>query len=157
MCYFLNVLQVPKHRRTVERDSEHKFHHKWNFPHSLGALDGRHMRIQCPLNGGSLYYNYCGFHSIVLFALVDATYKFLYYEVGAQGRVGDATILNASNLKRDLKNGRLNTPPALATPQMNFPTPSLIVADSAFALSPKLMKPYPQRGTEHEKKIFNYS
>ena len=104
------------------------------------------MRIQCPRNDGSLYYNYCGFHSIVLLALVDATYRFLYYEVGAQGRVGDATIWNASNLKRDLEleNGRLNTPPALATPQTNIPIPSLIVADSVLALSPKLMKPYPE-------------
>ena len=93
-----------------------------------------------------MYYNYCGFHSIVLLALVDATYRFLYYEVGAQGRVGDATIWNASNLKRDLEleNGRLNTPPALATPQTNIPIPSLIVADSVLALSPKLMKPYPE-------------
>ena len=86
------------------------------------------MRIQCPRNGGSLYYNYCGFHSIVLFALVDATYRFLYYEVGAQGRVGDGTIWNASNLKRDLEleNGKMNTP------QTNISIPSLIVADSAF-------------------------
>ena len=116
------------------------------------------MRIQCPRNGGSLYYNYCGFHSIVLFALVDATYRFVYYEVGAQGRVGDATIWNASNLKRDLEleNGRLNTPPALATPQTNISIPSLIVADSALTLSPKLMKPYPERWTDHEKKVFNY-
>ena len=114
------------------------------------------MRIQCPQNGGSLYFNYCGFHSIVLFALVDGDYKFLYYEVGAQGRVGDATIWNGSNLKRHLENGSLNTPPALAIPQTNTPIPSLIVADSAFALSPQLMKPYPERGIDHEKNVFNY-
>ena len=76
----------------------------------------------------SLYYNYRGFHSIVLFALVDATYRFLYYEVGAQGRVGDGTIWNASNLKRDLEleNGKMNTP------QTNISIPSVTVADSAF-------------------------
>lgn len=150
------MFQVPNTEEQW-RETQNKFHHKWNFPQCLGALDGKHVRIQCPRNGGSLYYNYCGFHSIVLFALVDATYRFLYYEVGAQERVGYATIWNASNLKRDLEleNGRLNTPPALATPQTNIPIPSLIVADSAFALSPKLMKPHPERGTDHEK-VFNY-
>jgi len=121
------LFQVPNTEEQW-REVQNKSHLKWNFPQCLGALHGKHVRIQCPRNSGSLYYNYCGFHSIVLFALVDATYRFLYYEVGAQGRVGDATVWNASNLKRDLEseNRKLNTP------QTNISIPSLIVADSAF-------------------------
>lgn len=60
-------------------------------------MDGKHVRIKCPPKGGSAYYNYLKYHSIVLFAIVDADYKFLYHEVGAEGRVGDATIWNQSN------------------------------------------------------------
>lgn len=137
---FLYVSQMPS-TEDEWRSIQDTFHRKWNFPQCIGALDGKHIRIQCPRNAGSLYFNYCGFHSIVLFALVDADYQFLYYEVGAQGRVGDATIWNTSILKRELENNSLNTPPALTTRERGTQTaiPSLIVADSAFALSPQLM------------------
>jgi hypothetical protein len=44
----------------------------WNFPHSMGAIDEKHVVLQCRKNNASEYFNYKNAFSIVLFALVDA-------------------------------------------------------------------------------------
>ena len=90
-AYLDQVMQCP----TLPDDwllVESVFSWRWYFPHALGALDGRHIPIRCPQGGGSLFHNCKGFHSIVLLALVDADYKFLWVDVGAAGSTSDAQI-----------------------------------------------------------------
>lgn len=68
------------------------FERRWNVPHAIGALDGKHVSIRKPIRSGSLYYNYKKFCSIILLALVDANYKFLWIDVGGFGHQSDAQV-----------------------------------------------------------------
>ena len=34
-----------------------EFYERRNFPNCIGAIDGKHVMIQCPFNSGSLFYN----------------------------------------------------------------------------------------------------
>ncbi|XP_070184609.1 putative nuclease HARBI1 [Littorina saxatilis] len=88
-----------------------EFERKWNVPHAVGALDGKHVAIRKPPQSGSLYYNYKGFFSLVMLALVDADYNFIWVDVGAMGHMSDAQIYNASEVKECFEDGTINLPP----------------------------------------------
>ncbi|GFT37789.1 DDE Tnp4 domain-containing protein [Trichonephila clavipes] len=79
-------------------------------------MDGKHIRIKPPSHSGATYGNYKGFFSIVLLALVDANLKFLYVDVGTNGRVSDERVWGKSKLKQAIVNGDMNIPEAAALP-----------------------------------------
>ena len=84
-----------------------QFGTRWNFHHAIGVVDGKLIAIKCPRNGGSLYYNYKGFHSIVLKALVDADYKFVWIDAGSNGSASDALIFNGCYLKAAIEDNTI--------------------------------------------------
>lgn len=125
------------------------------MPHCLGALDGKHVAIKRPKRSGSVYFNYKGFYSIVLLAVVDADYRFVYANVGAVGSSSDAGVFDRSDFAQALRNGRLHIPAPDPLILGHPPLPYFLVGDDAFALTTTLMKPYPMRGLNDEQRIFN--
>lgn len=124
----------------------------WNFPNCFGALD---IRIQCPSNAGSQYYNYKQFYSIVLQALVDAEGKFIYIDVGNYGRNSDSGVFSNSVFGQAFKAGKLNIPaPRKISNNDDYEYPFVVVADEAFPLLKNLMRPYSRISLTGEKRTF---
>ncbi len=128
----------------------------WNFHNCLGAMDGKQIAIKCPKGCGSLYFNYKKFHSIVLMALVDADYKSIWIDVGANGSASDAQMFNSSELRECIESGDIGLPADVPLPNDDIPTPFFIIGDDAFPLCTWLMKPFFQRNMEMDECIFNY-
>ncbi|GFT47805.1 protein ALP1-like [Trichonephila clavipes] len=114
------------------------------------------FRIAQNTISGATYRNYKGFFSIVLLALVDANLKFLYVDVGTNGRVSDGGVWGKSKLRQAITNGDINIPEAAALPGSASKLPFVIVADDAFPLMPNIMKPYPGSNLSKECLVFNY-
>ncbi|CAH1977608.1 unnamed protein product [Acanthoscelides obtectus] len=134
-----------------------EFMNMWNFPNVIGALDGKHIMLQAPFNTGSDFFNYKEFFSIVMLALVDASYNFMFVDVGTQDRISDGGVFNDSLLKEKNDNESLNLPPPKQLDGTNYVIPYHFVADTAFPLSNHIMKPYPgQHPKGSTKRVFNY-
>lgn len=151
----LLYLQTPKSEEEWRAIAKN-FMVKWQFPHCLGALDGKHIYIQPPAHSGSVWHNYKGIFSVLMMAAVDANYKFIYISVGTQGRVSDAGLFAHSDLKKALDQGLLNVPPPEKLPGSDIVLPYTYVADEAYPLRIDLMKPYPFRQLDHNQRVYNY-
>ena len=151
-------------QKWINCDSE--ISQRWQFPNCIGAADGKHISMFHPKDSGSDYYNYKGFFSVVLLALVDYDYKFTFVDVGCQGRITDGGVFRNSYLCKALDNGSLNLPdpkplsfshsPEWAHEQCTEPIPFVFVGDDAFPLSDHCMKPYPRTNLTLRKRVYNY-
>lgn len=132
------------------------FWENWNFPHCLGALDGKHVNIQAPPKSGSLFFNYKKTFSIVLLAACDSTYKFTFVDIGAYGSQSDGGIFQNSIFGKAMERNEMDIPPPSELPNSHTVTPYFFVADEAFPLKTYIMRPYPGKNLSHVQRIFNY-
>ena len=121
-----------------------------------GAVDGKHVAIKKPKNAGSLYYNYKNFHSIILMAVADSSYRFLYVDVSAEGGVGDGGTWFKCSLHDAIDEKRVGFPEDSKLPNDDTPIPFHLVGDDAFALKTWMMKPYSHQSQVPEERIFSY-
>ena len=116
---------------------------------------------QIPPQSGSLFFNYKGYFSLVLLALVDANYRFIFVDIGEYGSNCDSNVFQFSNFGKKYRNEKLHIPGVKRLPnyQQEGPLPHVIVADEAFPLLHTLMRPYPRSREStipHDECIFNY-
>lgn len=128
------------------------FFEKSQFPNCAGAVDGKHIRIECPKQSGTLYNNYKIFFSIILMAICDANYCFRVIDVGSYGKESDGNIFKNSTFGKKLYSGRVNFPSQKNLPgdKEGVPQPFVLVGDEAFALNKHLLRPFPGRNLNNK-------
>ncbi|XP_036318934.1 putative nuclease HARBI1 [Rhagoletis pomonella] len=146
--------QVPECNEQTKSAVANGYKEKWNFPNCVGAIDGKHIAIREPPKSGSIFFNYKGFNSIVLLATCDAFYKFTYIDVGAYGSEGHANIFKNSTFGSRILNDQLPFP--ADTIINGKKVPHFIVADDAFPLNKRIIKPFSKKSMTKEERIFNY-
>ena len=135
------------------------------MPHVIGAINGKHVAMECPKNTGSLYHNYKGFFSQVLLAVCDAKYKFISINVRQYGSTSDSAVLKNLELGRRLESYLLNISSEDIADKNYFKDgepfilPYYMVGHEIFQLKEYFMRPYP--GTRSGKlpfdqAVFNY-
>lgn len=130
-----------------------QFEEMWNFPNCGGAIDGRHVRINPPHHSGSLYYNYKGFFSIIIIAIINANCEFIMVDVGKNGKFSDGSVIEQTHFYEKLKENQLKLPENHETKEgLNF----AFVTDEAFTLHDNILRPYSQEALTKERKVFNY-
>lgn len=92
ICVNIMNLCFPELTEKMWMEKAAEFYDRSNFPHCIGAIDDKHIRVIKPEHSGSLYYNYKNFFSILLIGICDASYKFLYVDISAYGKSSDSTI-----------------------------------------------------------------
>ena len=135
-----NVIRLPRSNTNVVK-TMNGFEDMSGLPYCVGAIDGCHIPwVSCPSSQFYDYRCYKGFPSLVLFAVCDANRHFLYCDSGYPGIIGDSTLYEISELKKQIMNGEW----------LGTKIPSLIIfgaeirpyliGDCAFRLSRNMMK-----------------
>ncbi|XP_054928169.1 uncharacterized protein [Dermacentor andersoni] len=122
-----------------------EFEEKWDMPHCLGAIDGKHVNVECPANSGSRDRNYKNTFSKSLLAVSGANYSFLYVEIGHHGSESDGGIFSRSNLQAKIIEDSLGVPAPASLGRIGS-IPYFFVGDEAFPLKTYMMRPYSRKG-----------
>ncbi|XP_036338683.1 protein ALP1-like [Rhagoletis pomonella] len=151
----LHEIYLAQPNQTEWKNIADRFYVKTGMPHCLGAVDGKHIKVICPKSSGSLYYNFKKTFSIVLMAICDQNYSFVFVDVGALGSQSDGGIFARSAFGRMILRNQLEIPPDDNLPGTDKIFPYFFVGDNAFPLRRNLMRPYPGRNLSTGKLYFN--
>lgn len=146
---------MPAPTEEMWKDTASRSYELWDLPHCIGNIDGKHIRIKKIPHSGSEYFNYKGFFSIVLMACTDADGIFSCIDVGHPGRYSDGAIFKVWALGNLMQRNELSIPQPIPLPKEQVDFPFFFAADEAFPLCKHIMRPYPQKVLDNERRIFN--
>ena len=97
-----------------------------------------------------MYFSYKRFHSGVLLALIDAEYKFIWYNIAATGSNSDAKIFNYGDLRQKIEDNTIGFPSAESLADNESKVHYFILSDEAFP------NPSPKACMDLKKRVSNY-
>ncbi|CAF1470821.1 unnamed protein product [Rotaria magnacalcarata] len=151
--FFGRLIKFPANNQEIQATTD-EFLQKFGYPMCIGCIDGTHISIEPPTGAETDYFNYKKFHSVIVLAVVDASLKFTYINIGAPGRCNDSYVYSQSRVLDVMKN------PIYAQNYLTIQNTNIqahLIGDSAFPLSKNLMKPYTQRpNMPQDQTLFNY-
>lgn len=89
-------------------------------------------------------------------AACDANCRFTFVDVGSPGSEGDVNVFSRTDLGRNFLSESEEMDLPEAKDVNGTITPFYFVADDAFPISPRLLKPFGGRNLTNRQKIFNY-
>jgi len=107
-----------------------KFHWKYGC---------KHIRLHCPPNPGSQYFNYKQYHSIVLRAVVDENLKFVTVDLGAYDKQSNGGVFRISALYQSLETRSLQVPEDTVLLHSEIVLAHIFVVDKAYLLTTSLI------------------
>ena len=120
------------------------------LPNVVGAIDGSHIRVKAPNDSAPDYFSRYQQHDFIIQAIVDGKKIFMDFACGYPGSMHDARVLRRSTIFQRAENGNILTQPTVNVTGNDIGP--YLLGDSAYPLSPWLMKPYPE-GTRDPREI----
>ena len=118
------------------------FTDKSRLPNIVGAIDGTHIKIISPRDSAVDYFSRNQQHDFIIQAVADGKGLFLDFAAGYPGSLHDARVYRNSFLYQRASNEELLREPVERIGNRNIHP--YLVGDSAYPISPWLMKPYPE-------------
>ena len=135
----------------------HEMEEAWQFPCCWSAVDGCHIPIKCPAGGlesSKEYHNFKNFYSVILMAMVDSKYRFIWGSCGFPGNSHDSIIFQSTDIWTSIMENEAILKIGKEIEGVHIP--ALILADSAFPLKCWMLKPYGNAVLTAKQRYFNY-
>ncbi len=132
----------------------HEMEETWQFPCCWSAVDGCHIPIKCPAGGlesSKEYQNFKNFYSVILMAMVDYKYRFIWGSCGFPGNTHDSIIFQSTDIWTSIMENEAILKTGKEVEGVHIP--ALIFADAAFQGK---MKPYGNAVLTAKQRYFNY-
>ena len=131
------------------------FKRKWGIIQCAGSIDGCHIPVLPPALNHTDYYNRKGWYSMLVQAVVDHNYLFTDVCVGWPGSVHDARVLANSSVYKKASRKQILCGSEVKVSGIDIPI--FLIGDSAYPLTPWLMKPFPHNShLTPDQQSFNY-